>query len=180
MELSTLARPYARAIFELAQESHALPAWSQTLRTLAAAVADPGIAALLADPRLSRSEVGEALAASLGGLLDAQARNLVRLAAANNRVTLLPEIAREFEDLRAQAERRVEVAITTAAPVDEALRQKLVQSVRQRLAREVDVSWSIDPALVGGAVIRAGDLVIDGSVSGELGHLRQALLNLSS
>ncbi|MBL6750289.1 MAG: F0F1 ATP synthase subunit delta [Nevskia sp.] len=180
MELSTLARPYARAVFELAQESRALPAWSQMLQALAAAVAEPGIAALLADPRLSRSDVGEALAASLGGQLDAQARNLVRLVATNNRVPLLPEIAREFEALRMAAERRVEVGITTAAPLDEALRQKLVQGVRQRLAREVDVTWNTDPALVGGAVIRAGDLVIDGSVAGELAHLRQALLNPSS
>jgi F-type H+-transporting ATPase subunit delta len=175
MELSTLARPYAKAVFELAHESGSLPAWSQVLKILAATVADGGIAALLADPRLSRVTVGQVLSDALGQQLDAQGRNLVRLVAENNRVPLLPEIAREFEVLRAQAERRVEVDITTAAPVDEGLRQKLIETVRRKLAREVDVTWATDPALLGGAVIRAGDLVIDGSVSGELVHLRQAL-----
>jgi F-type H+-transporting ATPase subunit delta len=177
MELSTLARPYARAVFELAQESGTLPAWSQTLKSLAAIVADAGTAAQLQDPRLSRSEVGAVLSAALGQGLGAQAHNLVRLVADNNRVVLLPEIAAEFEVLRAQAERRVEVDITTAAAVDAGQREQLAQTVRRKLDREVDITWNTDAALLGGAVIRAGDLVIDGSVSGELAHLRQALLN---
>lgn len=175
-ELSTLARPYAKAAFELAHAAQALPHWSQMLKTLARAAADPQVAVLLSNPRLSRSDVASALIAALGETLDAQGRNFVKLLAEYNRLALLPAIAEQYEVLKAEAERRVEVEITTAAPVDPAQQTKLVDAVRKRLAREVDVQWKTDPALLAGAQIRAGDLVIDGSVSGELEHLRQALM----
>lgn len=174
-ELHTLARPYAKAAFELAREAGALQQWSQTLRTLTAAVADAQVAALLADPRLSRHEVAGVLIAALGDKLDAPGRNLVRLLAENNRLAALPAIAEEFEALRAEAEKRVEVEITTATAVAEPQQQALIGAVRKRLAREVQVAWKTDPALIAGAVIRAGDLVIDGSVAGELAQLRQAV-----
>ena len=175
-ELHTLARPYAKAAFELAQETRALPHWSQTLKTLAAAMSDAQVAALLADPRLSRGDVAAVLTSALGDKLDAQGRNLVGLLAENNRLAALPAIAEEFEALRAAAESRVEVEITTAAEVAQAQQQALLDALRKRLSRELVVSWKTDPSLVAGAVIRAGDLVIDGSVSGELAQLRQAVV----
>ncbi len=175
-ELHTLARPYAKAAFELAHEARSLGQWSQTLQTLAGAVADAKVAALLASPRLSRSDVAAVLTAALGDRLDAQARNFVKLLAENNRLAALPAIADGFEALRAEAEKRVEVEITTAAAVADAEAQALLGALRKRLARELEVSWKTDPALVAGAVIRAGDLVIDGSVSGELAQLRQAVI----
>ena len=176
MELHTLARPYAKAAFELAHEGRALGQWSQTLKTLASAVGDAKVAALLANPRLSRGDVAVVLTSALGDKLDAQGRNFVRLLAENNRLPALPAIAEEFEALRAEAEKRVEVEITTATAVAEAQQQALLAALRKRLARELQVSWKTDPALVAGAVIRAGDLVIDGSVSGELAQLRQAVI----
>lgn len=172
-ELRTLARPYARAVFELAHQAGTLPQWSQTLRTLAATVSDSLVAALLTDPRLSRHELASVLIAALGDKLDGAARNLVQLLAENHRLAAVPAIAEEYEALRAEAERRVEVEITTAAAVAEPEAQALVGAVRKRLAREVQVAWKTDPALIAGAVIRAGDLVIDGSVAGELAQLRQ-------
>jgi len=175
-ELQTLARPYAKAVFELARESGALQQWSQTLRTLTAAVTDPKVAALLADPRLSRHDVAGVLIAALGSKLDGQGRNLTCLLAENRRLTALPAIAEEFEALRAEAERRVEVEITTAAAVAAPQQQALVAAVGKRLKREVKVAWKTDPGLLAGALIRAGDLVIDGTVSGELASLRQALM----
>ncbi|HZR38156.1 MAG TPA: F0F1 ATP synthase subunit delta [Nevskia sp.] len=175
-ELHTLARPYAKAAFELAHEGRSLGQWSQTLKTLAGAVADAQVASLLANPRLSRGDVAAVLTAALGDKLDAQARNFLRLLAENNRLAALPAIAEEYEALRAEAEKRVEVEITTAAAVGEAQQQALLAALRKRLARELEVSWKTDPALVAGAVIRAGDLVIDGSVSGELAQLRQAVI----
>jgi F-type H+-transporting ATPase subunit delta len=174
-ELRTLARPYAKAVFELAREAGAFQHWSQTLRTLSAAVTDPKVAVLLADPRLSRHDLAGVLTAALGAKLDGPGRNLASLLAENHRLTALPAIAEGFEALRAEAEKRVEVEITTAAAVAEAGQQALVAAVRKRLAREVKVEWKTDPALVAGAVIRAGDLVIDGSVAGELAGLRAAL-----
>jgi F-type H+-transporting ATPase subunit delta len=174
-ELHTLARPYAKAVFELAHQAGALQQWSQTLRTLSGAVSDTQVSALLTDPRLSRHDIGAVLIAALGERLDGQGRNLVQLLAENHRLAVLPAIAEEFEALRAEAERRVEVEITTAAAVAEPEQQALLGAVRKRLAREVQVAWKTDAALIAGAVIRAGDLVIDGSVAGELEQLRQAV-----
>jgi F-type H+-transporting ATPase subunit delta len=174
-ELQTLARPYAKAVFELARQGNALQQWSQTLRTLNGAVSDKNVAALLADPRLSRHDVARVLIAALGERLDGQGRNLVQLLAENGRLAAVPAIAGEYEALRAEAERRVEVEITTATAVAEPQQQALVGAVRKRLEREVQVSWKTDAALIAGAVIRAGDLVIDGSVAGELEQLRQAV-----
>ena len=175
-ELHTLARPYAKAVFELAQEAGALPRWSQTLKTLSAVVSDVRVSSLLSDPRLSRSEVVGLLAQALGEQQDAaQGRNLLGLLAENKRLAALPAIAEEYETLRAAAEHRVDVEITTATAVAEAQQQALIGAIRKRLALEVDVTWKTDGALVAGAVIRAGDLVIDGSVAGELAHLRQAV-----
>jgi F-type H+-transporting ATPase subunit delta len=175
-ELHTLARPYAKAAFELAHETSALGQWSQTLKALAGVIADPKIGSLLTHPRLSRGDVAAVLITTLGDKVDAQARNFVKLLAENNRLALLPAIADEYEALRAEAEKRVEVEITTATAVAQPQQQALVGAIRKRLSRELQVSWKTDPALLAGAVIRAGDLVIDGSVSGELAHLRQAVV----
>ncbi len=175
-ELHTLARPYAKAAFELARESGTLPQWTQTLKALSAVVADAEVASLLNDPRLSRGEGVELLGKALGGQFDTAARNFLGLLAENKRIAVLPAIAAEYEALRAAAEQRVEVEITTAAAVAEPQQQALIGAIRKRLAREVQVAWKTDAALVAGAVIRAGDLVIDGSVAGELAHLRQAVV----
>lgn len=175
-ELHTLARPYAKAVFELAQEAGALPRWSETLKALSTVVADSRVSSLLSDPRLSRSEVVGLLGQVLGEKLDAQGRNFLSLLAENNRIAALPAIADEYETLRAAAEKRVDVEITTAAAVAETQQQALIGAIRKRLSRDVQVTWKTDAALVAGAVIRAGDLVIDGSIAGELAQLRQAVI----
>ena len=174
-ELQSLARPYAKAVFELARDSHSLPAWSQTLATLAMTANDAQVVAEIGNPRFSRSDAAQLIIGALGERLDAQAQNLVRLLAENNRIVLLPALATEFEALKAEAEKRVEVEITTATGVDAAQKQALSSAIGKRLSREVEVSWSIDASLIAGAVIRAGDLVIDGSVVDELTQLRHAL-----
>jgi F-type H+-transporting ATPase subunit delta len=99
----------------------------------------------------------------------------VRLLAENNRIALLPAIAAEFEALKAEAEKRVEVDITTATDIDAAQKQTLAGAIGKRLSREVEVTWHTDASLIAGAVIRAGDLVIDHSVVDELTQLRHAL-----
>src|SRR5882762_7123933 len=128
-ELHTLARPYAKAAFELAQEAGALPRWSQTLKTLSAVVADVRVSSLLNDPRLSRSEVVGLLGQALGDQLDAQSRNFLGLLAENKRIAALPAIAEEYETLRAAAEKRVDVEITTATAVAEAQKQALIDAI---------------------------------------------------
>ena len=129
---------------------------------------------LIGHPALTRAQLGEALAEALKDA-DAAVRNLVRLLAENGRLRLVPAIRDEYESLRADAESRIDVQVVTASEADEALRASLAEAIAKRLEREVKVSWSVDEALIGGAVIRAGDTVIDGSVAGELDRLRQAV-----
>lgn len=178
-DLATLARPYAKAVFELARgaDAEAPARWSATLKLLSEVVAQPQVAALIDDPRLPRAQLAALLCAALAGKVDRLGENLLRLLAENRRLPLLPAIVREYERLRAEAEARVEVEIATAAEVPEAQRQALVAAVARRLQRQVQAHWRIEPALLAGAVVRAGDLVIDGSVAGELARLRRDLVS---
>ncbi len=174
-DMSTLARPYAKAVFELARDAKAFGAWSEALAALAKLVSDPGIAQLIGHPALTRAELAQTLAKGLSGKLSAEALGLVRLLVDNSRVAALPAIAAQFEQLRAEAEARVDVEITSAAEMPAPAQQQLAAAVGKRLQREVAISWKTDPELIAGALIRAGDLVIDGSVRGELDRLQTAL-----
>ena len=174
-DLSTLARPYAKAVFELAREGGSFKAWSEALASLAQLMADAPLAALLRNPSLTRGELAEVLAKALSGKVAAESLGLVRLLVENGRLAAAPAIAQQFEQLRAEAELRVDVEITSAVTIDKAQQDQLVAAVRKRLEREVAITWSTDPALIAGALIRAGDLVIDGSVRGELERLQTAL-----
>lgn len=175
-ELSTLARPYAKAVFELAQAGKSLPAWSKQLATLAEAVAVPAVAKAISAPGVGKAELAAALLEGLKGKLDAEGQSLLKLLAENGRLKLAPALAAQYEQLRAEAEARVLVEITTAAPVADAQKTALSAAVTKKLNRAVDISWATDAALITGARIKAGDLVIDGSASGELERLKAALL----
>jgi len=174
-DFSTLARPYAKAAFELARDSGDYQAWSDALKAINGLMADSQVARLARNPVLARADLGATLAGALDGRVRAGAVTLLRLLIENGRLPALPAIVEQFEALRAEAERRVEVEITSATAIEPAQQQALSEAIRKRLAREVDVSWKTDAALLGGAVIRAGDLVIDGSLSGELERLQTAL-----
>ena len=174
-EAATLARPYAKAIFDLARAEKKLGEWSSLLSGLAGAVRDPNVARWIGHPAIGRGQLADLLIQAFGAQLSQESKNLLHLLAEYNRLTLAPAIAEQYEQLKADAERRVEVEITSATPVDDAQRHALAQAIRQRLEREVDVAWKTDPALIAGAVVRAGDLVIDGSVAGELAQLKTAL-----
>jgi F-type H+-transporting ATPase subunit delta len=175
-EPATLARPYAKAVFELARDQGQLAEWSALLAGLAATVRDPQVAAAIGHPAIGRGQLADVLVQALGGKATADAKNLLRLLSEYNRLKLAPAIATLFEALRAEHERRVDVEIVSAAPVDAAQQKALVDAVKKKLDREVKVEWKTDPSLIAGAQIRAGDTVIDGSISGELARLRQALV----
>jgi F-type H+-transporting ATPase subunit delta len=174
-DLSTTARPYAKAVFELARESGQLKQWSAQLAALTQAVAQPQLASLIGHPALTRSELTHVFSGALGKSLDAQGQALLRLLSDNGRLKTAGYIAEQFEALRAEAESRIDVQVTTAVPVNQPQQDALASSIRKRLARDVAVEWSTDESLVAGALIRAGDLVIDGSVRGELERLQIAL-----
>jgi F-type H+-transporting ATPase subunit delta len=179
-ELITLARPYAKAIFELASEqarsdSNAFDRWSETLSALSTLVSDPLISAWLGHPAMSGQALSQTLAGALGRAVDPEGVNLLRLLAEYGRLPVLPMVREQYEHLRATAERRIEVEITSAAEIAPAQRTLLSDAIARRLGRTIEVSWKIDFALIGGAVIRAEDTVIDASVAGGLDQLRHAL-----
>lgn len=175
-ELSTLARPYAKAVFELAQAGKNFPAWSKQLAAIAEAVAAPAVAKVIRAPGIAKAELAAAVIEITKGALDAQGQSLVKLLAENGRLLLVASLVAQYEQLRAEAETRVLVEITTAADVGEAQKTALSAAVTKKLDRAVDISWAIDASLITGARIKAGDLVIDGSASGELERLKAALL----
>lgn len=174
-ETSTIARPYAKAVFELARESGKLKEWSAQLAAIAAAVADPQLGALVGNPALSRAQLAALLGEALARDVGSEGQSLLRMLAENGRLKAAGSIAQQYEALRAEHEKRVEVEITSAAPVAQQQQTELTSAVRKRVARDVAVAWKTDEALIGGAIIRAGDLVIDGSVRGELERLQTAL-----
>lgn len=173
--LSTLARPYAKAVFELARDAGKLKEWSAQLAALSAAVNDKQLGKLIGQPELTKAQlaaiIGEALAKQLNG----EGQSLLRLLTENGRLKCAPFIAEQYEALRAEAETRVDVEITSATALDKAQQEALAASVKKRLARDAVVQWKTDESLIAGAVIRAGDLVIDGSVRGELERLQTVL-----
>ncbi|HET8882378.1 MAG TPA: F0F1 ATP synthase subunit delta [Solimonas sp.] len=174
-DFSTTAHPYAKAVFELARDSGDYKTWSESLHAVAGLLGNAEVAALAANPALTRGDLADVLARALAGKVSNEAVSLVRLLVENGRLNAIAAVAGQFEALRAEAERRVEVEIVSAVPVEAAQQDKLAAAVRERLARDVAIDWKTDASLIGGAVIRAGDLVIDGSVSGELERLKTAV-----
>jgi F-type H+-transporting ATPase subunit delta len=170
-ERATIARPYAKAAFEAAREANALAAWSQGLKTAAGIVADPRVAELIKNPEWPAGDVAELVIDVAGDKLDAHMQNFVRVLAENHRLLLLPEVEAHYEAERADAENTVDVAVVSAVPLSQDQADKLKQALAARLKRRVRMQNTVDPALLGGAVIHAGDLVIDGSLKGRLERL---------
>lgn len=176
-EFSTLARPYAKAAFECAVANGDLESWSEALAWLAQLVEDAQLSALLRSPAVGRAQRAELLMELGGDRLPALVRNFVQVLASNDRLLLLPVIFAQFQALKADHQRLVEVEVTSAAALDEGQQQRLAAALVRRLGREVRIQVSIDPGLIGGAIIRAGDTVIDGSLRGRLNKLAGALLS---
>lgn len=174
-DATTIARPYAEAAFARAAETGTLDLWSDMLALLATAVRDPGLAGLIASPKLDRAQMIELMLDIGGERLSGEGQNLVRLLTANGRLAVLPEIAALFEALKAEHEGTVDVQVTAAFPLEPAQEQELERALKQRLGRDVRITSEQDPALIGGFRLRAGDMVIDGSVAGQLGQLANEL-----
>jgi len=174
-ERATIARPYAKAAFQYARDSNAFAEWSRGLQTLAEIVADPRVAQLTKAPSLTAADLADLVIDVAGSKLDAGMQNFVRVLAENHRLLLLPEIAGHYEQFRSAVENTVDVEVTSAVPLNDAQAQKLKQALSTRLKRQVHMRTAVDSALLGGAVVRAGDLVIDGSLKGRLERLATEL-----
>jgi len=170
-ERATIARPYAKAAFEYARDANALAPWSEGLKAAAQIVADPRVAPLTKSPDWSAADLASLITDVAGAKLDAGMQNFVRVLAENHRLLLLPEIAAHYEALRSAVENTIDVEVVSAVPLDAAQADKLQRALSTRLKRQVRMQNSVDSTLLGGAVVRAGDLVIDGSLKGRLQRL---------
>jgi len=168
----TIARPYARAAFALARQAGDMPGWSASLSVSAQIAADPRIVALVSLPALDRSEAVSLLAPPS---CDETFRRFLDVLAENDRLALLPEIASQYEQLRAEAEHVVHARVVSATPLSTEEQSKIEQALRKRMNADVTLQLSVDPALIGGAVIDTGDTVIDGSLRSKLARLETAL-----
>jgi F-type H+-transporting ATPase subunit delta len=174
-ERATIARPYAKAAFQYAQDAKAFADWSQGLKAAADIVADPRVAALTKSPQTSQDDLVSIISDVAGNKLTPGMQNFVRVLAENHRLLLLPEIAAHYEALRSDAENTIDVEVVSAVALNSAQADKLSQALSARLKRKVRMQNSVDATLLGGAVVRAGDLVIDGSLKGRLQRLATEL-----
>ena len=171
----TLARPYAKAVFQVAAESNDLAGWSQMLRQIALVCKDERVATLLSSPVITAQEQAANLIDIFGDALTPAAQNVVKVLAYHGRLTLMAEIVELFEALRAQQEKSVDAMVTTAFEVNDATVDALAAALTKSLNREVKLVATVDPSLIGGAIIRAGDTVIDSSVRGKLKKLAESI-----
>ena len=175
IEPTTLARPYARAAFEHARAAGDLAAWQTALSELAAITADPKVAAAMRDPNQTAAQRAMTLSGLAGEEVPSAVANLLAIMADNGRLALLPEVAMLFDRLKQAVESTVAVHVTSAYPLSDAETQQLADTMQEKLARSITLTSETDPSLLGGALIRADDLVIDGSVRGRLNKLAGTL-----
>jgi len=174
-EPSTIARPYAEAVYRLADSDEKLGAWSDMLANLSQVAVDPGVAAALKDPNLSGPQAAGILIGILSGRLSAEAENLVRVLADNRRLEVLPEIASQYEDLRNERQGVVEAEIVSALPLQDSQLEALVARLEAHTGKRVKPQVSVDQELIAGVRVLIGDKVIDGSVRAQLQALEAAL-----
>ncbi|KXS38222.1 F0F1 ATP synthase subunit delta [Modicisalibacter tunisiensis] len=175
-ETSTVARPYAKAAFEFAHTQGALEAWSEMLTLAAGVIADDAMRSRVLDnPRLSGAEKADIVLDVGGEAFSEEVRNFLRTLGQSHRLAALPDIAEQFEQLKAEQEKRLEVTIVSAFPLDAAQQDTLASALAKRLNREISITTQVDRALMGGVILRAGDTVIDGSVRNRLARLRDTL-----
>ena len=174
-EKTTIARPYAKAIFDLAQGESKLGEWSETLQLLSVVAADADFSAIAGNASIANDKVVELMVSITGDKLVAGSEGLIKLLVENKRLDVLSEIAEMFEGLRAEAEKTIDAEVVSAFEVDTAAQDKIKAALKSRLGREVTLTCKIDKSLIGGAIVRAGDLVIDGSAAAQLKSLASAM-----
>jgi F-type H+-transporting ATPase subunit delta len=173
-DAATVARPYARAAFEHAHAAGQLAPWGELLARAGATVEDERVEPLIGNPHVQRAEL-VALVAEVAGAGDEKARNFIQLLADNGRLAALPQVAAQYAALRAEVENTVEVTVASALPLTAEQSDKLAQALTRRLRRTVRLTATVDPSLIGGAVVRAGDFVIDGSLRGRVERLANTM-----
>ena len=174
-ELSTLARPYAKAAFEFAADVGDLQGWSESLSTAGAVAEQQAVVKFLSSPSATAAEQAAAVTSICGDALSVTGQNFIAILSENRRLQLLPQISIQFEIMKANREKAVDVDVVSAYELDAGQQQKLSDALGAKLERNINMQVSFDKSLLGGAVIRAGDTVIDGSIRGRLAKLAESL-----
>ena len=173
-ELATIARPYAEAVFRVAQPAK-LNAWAEILSEMAQVVAVPAFREIAGDPRFARAQVTDVFLASIKASLDDEARNFVSMLVENGRLSLLPEIEHQFRDLKNAFESTADAQIVSAFPMTDEQLRDLVAALEKKFGRKLNASVSVDATLIGGVRVTVGDEVLDSSVSSRLAHMQTVL-----
>ncbi|SDK22703.1 MULTISPECIES: F0F1 ATP synthase subunit delta [Ferrimonas] len=173
-ELTTVARPYAKAAFEFAVERQAIDEWQNQLDFAAAVAQNDAIADLLSGA-VGVEQLAEIFLKICEGKLNDHGQNLIKVMAENGRLAVLPQVATLYKEFADEQAKLVEAHVVSATELSEQQQQKIAESLEQKLARKVKLICSVDPQLIAGVVINAGDLVIDGSVRGKLNRMADTL-----
>ncbi|MCO4786467.1 F0F1 ATP synthase subunit delta [Marinomonas atlantica] len=174
-ELKTVARPYAKAAFEVAREQGQVAEWANMLSILATATTESKLSTALQNPAFSAQEKAAALAEVCNEVITEQGKAYLLSLAVNKRLTLLSAISELFEQFKLNYEKAVNVVVTSAYALSAEQEQTLAASLGQKLDRQINLTSETDASLIGGVVIRTGDLIIDGSVRGKLAKLAEAI-----
>jgi F-type H+-transporting ATPase subunit delta len=174
-ELSTVARPYAEAAFDLANAAGAPDRWLDLLVRLAAVARDAQVVALLGDPKVGPEQLVELFRGVLPGEVEGELRGFLRVLAENGRIALLPEIAAQFRRLRNDARGSADARIESAFPLSDAERAELVAALERRFGRRLEATVTVNAELIGGVRVSVGDQVLDASVRGSLGRMAASL-----
>ena len=176
-ELTTAARPYARAAFDYASSNGVIDQWADMLGFCAVVADDATMKTALDQPSLNRQQSADLFNEVCADKLNAQGKNFIKVLAENDRISLLPDIAILYHHYRTEAESTVDAELISALEVSDEQVEAISASLAKRLGKKVSITTSIDETLIGGAIIRAGDMVIDGSVRGRLEKLSNTLSN---
>ena len=174
MEMKTIARPYAKAAFDFAVENKAVDNWLTMLSFAATVVQNKQMDDVI-NGNLNAEKMADVFLAVCGEQLDEQGQNLIKVMAVNGRLSVLPAVVQEFASLKAELDREVEADVVSATKLTKQQMAKIQASLEKRLARKVKLNCSVDKKLMAGIIIKAGDLVIDGSVRGRLSRLAETL-----
>lgn len=174
-ELATLARPYAAAIFKRAKETHATAKWSQCLAFMSAVLKNEDISVVVDNPKVNKPRLTALMLDICQGHVNEENENFLKLLVHNNRLGLLPSIAKLFEVLKAEDEGYVEVEVSTAYSLSKEAKHDLITTLEKTLSKKIHINVTVDKSLIGGVLVRAGDRVIDGSIRGRLQQLAKRL-----
>lgn len=174
-ELATLARPYASAVFKRAKETGNAGKWSQALAFIEAVLKDHAVSQIVENPKISNERKSDLMLDLCQDQGDQEVANFLKLLVHNKRLSLVPQIARLFEEYKAEDEGYIEVDVLTAYALTKDAKAQLTSSLEKSLGKKVHIKAAVDKSLIGGVLVRAGDKVIDGSIRGQIKHMQKTL-----